>query len=142
MRKWVPIVGIFLLPAAAAGSNLYDFSLPLFDKYGQKICNIYGQKADLSNDEIFNVSNISIQILPQNKNTPNCSVRSDQANINTQQNSASGSGSISILHEQFYVTGRDWETSENCKKFTFKKNVQVLFPKNKSSEKFGPFEKL
>jgi hypothetical protein len=36
MCKWVSIVGIFLLPATAAGSNIDYFSLPLFDEHGGK----------------------------------------------------------------------------------------------------------
>jgi lipopolysaccharide export system protein LptC len=124
MCFFLPLVGI-------KGSNLYRFSLPLFNEQGKKICSIYGQKADLSDDKIFKISDIMIQTFSENeKNIPKLFVMSDQAMVNIQDNSAFGDGFIAVTNGEFSATGQKWKFTKNGKNFTLDKNVQVFFEKN------------
>jgi lipopolysaccharide export system protein LptC len=124
-------VCIFLQFGGLIGSNLYRFSLPLFDEQGKKICSIYGRKADLSDDKIFKISDIMIQTFSENeKNIPKLFIMSDQAVLNIQDNSAFGDGFIAVTGGEFSATGQKWKFTENGKKFTLDKNVQVFFEKN------------
>jgi hypothetical protein len=111
------------------GNNLYHFSLPLFDKLGTKICDIFGQRADLSDGKILKISDICIRNISQNaaKSDYTVSIASDQAIINPSEILAMGKGFISISSDEFSANGSDWQFSGKLKKFTINENVQALF---------------
>jgi hypothetical protein len=111
-------------------NHLDHFSLPLFDGQGTKFCSISGQRADLSEDKVFEISDISIQTFSEKEmNSPPLFVISDQARVNPLENSASGEGFIAITNGEFSATGRNWELSSENKNFVLNENVQVFFEK-------------
>ncbi|MDR2807179.1 MAG: LPS export ABC transporter periplasmic protein LptC [Puniceicoccales bacterium] len=138
MRHTVFIFLSYLFFPLTESSSLcvYRFSLPLFDKCGVKICDIYGRQADLSNDKALNVSDISMQTSSKDEKTiPKIFVISDQATVNPQDNKASGNGFIAITNAngEFSATGQKWEFLGDSKSFTLNENVQVFFEKIRPS---------
>lgn len=117
--------------ADAGNGNLYNFSLPLFDINGLKICDIFGKNADVSNENSFKISDIKIQTFEQlqNQDIPSFLILSDQADISSSENVAYGSGFIAISNANFSATGTDWKFSGNQKHFVINSNVQVFFEK-------------
>ncbi|MDR2812886.1 MAG: hypothetical protein LBB05_03830 [Puniceicoccales bacterium] len=115
--------------------NLHYFLLPLFDEHGAKICDVSGRQVDLIDSRNFKVLDITIQIFSKNKTDPSQSIciTSDQANVNSMENIATGSGFITISSDEFSATGSDWKFFGNSKNFILNKNVQVLFKKNQIS---------
>jgi hypothetical protein len=113
------------------GGCLHRFSLPLFDGYGTKICDIFGRRADLSDEKNLKIFDILIQISSKQGADPSkkICVRSDRANVNPMENIASGDGFIAISSDEFSATGSDWRFSGNAKNFTLNKNAQVFFKK-------------
>ncbi|MDR0740670.1 MAG: hypothetical protein LBF34_03100 [Puniceicoccales bacterium] len=125
---FIPIIFIINL---CFGNNLYHFSLPLFDECGVKICTISGERADLMDNENFDLSDIMIQFFSKNKTNPTeeICIMSDRAKINSTKNIASGGGFITISSDEFFAKGDDWQFSGNSKNFTLNRNVQVFFKK-------------
>jgi hypothetical protein len=126
---------IFTLNACFSDS-LYHFSITLFDRCGTKICDIFGQRADLFGDKNLKIFDICIENISQNTTKSNgaISIRSDQATINPMETFATGKGFISISSDEFSANGSDWQFSGDSKKFTLNKNVQVFFKKTQTND--------
>ena len=124
------VVSTFVLAVAiqiAQADHLDRFSLQLFNKQGEKICDIFGKKA-IVNDNRFHITDIAIDT----KFDPNdpVSIISDQADVDPQNNQASGNGFIAISNPFFSATGNNWKFLGDEKLFTLNQNVQVFFEKN------------
>jgi hypothetical protein len=114
----------------AMANHLDHFSLSLFDGQGAKFCSIFGQRADLTGDRAFEISDISIQTFGEGgTHSPPLFIISDRARVNPMENSASGDGFIAISNGEFSATGEKWELSGEKKFFILNENVQVFFEK-------------
>ena len=125
------VVSAFVLAVISPtvrADHLDRFALPLFNKQGEKICDIFGTKAVIIDNNRFQITDIAINS-KINSDDP-ISIISDQADVDPQKNQASGNGFIAISNPFFSATGNDWKLLGNEKLFTLNQNVQVFFEKN------------
>ncbi|MDR3317545.1 MAG: hypothetical protein LBS71_01925 [Puniceicoccales bacterium] len=133
-RFFLVLIFIFHFPKSY-GDQLHRFSLPFFNERGTKICDIFGRRADLSDNKSLKLFDINIQTFSKTKDDPshNISIMSDQAMINPLEHRASGNGFIVISNREFSASGNDWQflgdIQNDSKNFTINKNVQVFFEK-------------
>lgn len=121
-------VFLIALTDCCGSYKIIDFSLPIYDKQGQKQVDIKGKKLDISNDKIYYVNDIFIKTDNFELPIASLELKTPAAEIYLPEHVIKGQDEISVNGQGFSFSGHNWELFFDTKNITINNGVKFSFP--------------
>jgi lipopolysaccharide export system protein LptC len=124
---------LLLFAGAVAGQILPDapvrnFRLPMFGEDGLRIWDLRGREGRYISENRVDVSDMRLLIFSsENRNEVETEIRSPQATMHIRSNQAQGDQTITVMGDNFEITGQRWSWDGNANRVVIDERVKVTF---------------